>query len=176
MINEVSKPLSYHVPVDKICEKLKKKDSQICELKYGTRTEPSQHRHCVCSQVQVSVQLCGLPVCFLHGNTLKLVNGGGSGWMSCVCPAVLLHADMLLLFISRCKWLQVVHVLLSDVYKGTKDCFRVTCHLCETFSCKPSTLTLLLSILCKRHGATFGATFDSELVTAVWKGETERGS
>lgn len=35
MINEVSKPLSYHVPVEKICEKLKKKDGQICELKYG---------------------------------------------------------------------------------------------------------------------------------------------
>lgn len=35
MINEVSKPMSHHVPVDKICEKLKKKDSQICELKYG---------------------------------------------------------------------------------------------------------------------------------------------
>ena len=35
MINEVSKPLSYHFPVEKICEKLKKKDSQICELKYG---------------------------------------------------------------------------------------------------------------------------------------------
>lgn len=35
MINEVSKPMSYHVPVEKICEKLKKKDSQICELKYG---------------------------------------------------------------------------------------------------------------------------------------------
>lgn len=35
MINEVSKPLSYHVPVEKICEKLKKKDSQICELRYG---------------------------------------------------------------------------------------------------------------------------------------------
>ncbi|XP_049590340.1 mesencephalic astrocyte-derived neurotrophic factor isoform X4 [Syngnathus scovelli] len=34
MINEVSKPLSYHVPVDKICEKLKKKDGQICELRY----------------------------------------------------------------------------------------------------------------------------------------------
>lgn len=34
IINEVSKPLSYHVPVEKICEKLKKKDSQICELKY----------------------------------------------------------------------------------------------------------------------------------------------
>lgn len=35
MINEVSKPMSHHVPVEKICEKLKKKDSQICELKYG---------------------------------------------------------------------------------------------------------------------------------------------
>ncbi|XP_032822662.2 mesencephalic astrocyte-derived neurotrophic factor [Petromyzon marinus] len=32
--NEVSKPLSFHVPVAKICEKLKKQDSQICELKY----------------------------------------------------------------------------------------------------------------------------------------------
>ncbi len=37
MINEVSKPLSYHVPVEKVCEKLKKKDSQICELKYGKK-------------------------------------------------------------------------------------------------------------------------------------------
>ena len=35
IINEVSKPLSHHIPVEKICEKLKKKDSQICELKYG---------------------------------------------------------------------------------------------------------------------------------------------
>lgn len=35
IVNEVSKPLSHHVPVVKICEKLKKKDSQICELKYG---------------------------------------------------------------------------------------------------------------------------------------------
>ncbi|KAG5274180.1 hypothetical protein AALO_G00133110 [Alosa alosa] len=34
MINEVSKPMSYHVPVEKICDKLRKKDSQICELKY----------------------------------------------------------------------------------------------------------------------------------------------
>ncbi|XP_037632406.1 mesencephalic astrocyte-derived neurotrophic factor [Sebastes umbrosus] len=34
IVNEVSKPLSYHVPVEKICEKLKKKDGQICELKY----------------------------------------------------------------------------------------------------------------------------------------------
>ncbi|XP_005802563.1 mesencephalic astrocyte-derived neurotrophic factor [Xiphophorus maculatus] len=39
MINEVSKPLSYHVPVDKICEKLKKKDSQICELRYDKQLD-----------------------------------------------------------------------------------------------------------------------------------------
>ena len=39
IINEVSKPLSYHVPVEKICEKLKKKDGQICELKYGEEEE-----------------------------------------------------------------------------------------------------------------------------------------
>ncbi|KAG8007234.1 Mesencephalic astrocyte-derived neurotrophic factor [Nibea albiflora] len=32
-------PLSYHVPVDKICEKLKKKDSQICELKYDKQLD-----------------------------------------------------------------------------------------------------------------------------------------
>lgn len=34
MVSEVSRPLSHHVPVSKICEKLKKKDSQICELRY----------------------------------------------------------------------------------------------------------------------------------------------
>ncbi|KAL7407318.1 hypothetical protein ABVT39_006809 [Epinephelus coioides] len=39
MINEVTKPLSYHVPVEKICEKLKKKDSQICELKYDKQLD-----------------------------------------------------------------------------------------------------------------------------------------
>ncbi|MED6284306.1 hypothetical protein CHARACLAT_017943 [Characodon lateralis] len=39
MINEVSKPLSYHVPVEKICEKLKKKDSQICELRYDKQLD-----------------------------------------------------------------------------------------------------------------------------------------
>uniref|UniRef100_A0A3P8V8P3 Mesencephalic astrocyte-derived neurotrophic factor n=1 Tax=Cynoglossus semilaevis TaxID=244447 RepID=A0A3P8V8P3_CYNSE len=41
MINEVSRPLSYHVPVEKICEKLKKKDSQICELKYDKQLDLS---------------------------------------------------------------------------------------------------------------------------------------
>uniref|UniRef100_A0A8C6UPZ6 Mesencephalic astrocyte-derived neurotrophic factor n=1 Tax=Neogobius melanostomus TaxID=47308 RepID=A0A8C6UPZ6_9GOBI len=41
MINEVSKPLSYHAPVERICEKLKKKDSQICELKYDKQLDLS---------------------------------------------------------------------------------------------------------------------------------------
>ncbi|XP_053290695.1 mesencephalic astrocyte-derived neurotrophic factor [Pleuronectes platessa] len=39
IINEVSKPLSYHAPVEKICEKLQKKDSQICELKYDKQLD-----------------------------------------------------------------------------------------------------------------------------------------
>lgn len=34
MVNEVTKPISFHLPAEKICEKLKPKDSQICELKY----------------------------------------------------------------------------------------------------------------------------------------------
>ncbi|XP_068171149.1 mesencephalic astrocyte-derived neurotrophic factor [Antennarius striatus] len=38
---EVSTPLSYHVPVEKICEKLKKKDSQICELRYDKQLDLS---------------------------------------------------------------------------------------------------------------------------------------
>ncbi|XP_013855285.1 mesencephalic astrocyte-derived neurotrophic factor [Austrofundulus limnaeus] len=39
IVNEVSKPLSHHVPVEKICEKLKKKDSQICELRYDKQLD-----------------------------------------------------------------------------------------------------------------------------------------
>jgi len=34
MVNEVSRPLSHHMPVDVICKKLKKRDAQICDLKY----------------------------------------------------------------------------------------------------------------------------------------------
>ncbi|MGH0148722.1 UNVERIFIED_CONTAM: hypothetical protein FKN15_013966 [Acipenser sinensis] len=34
MTSEVTRPMSSHVPVQKICEKLQKKDSQICELRY----------------------------------------------------------------------------------------------------------------------------------------------
>uniref|UniRef100_A0ACB8FQQ8 Uncharacterized protein n=2 Tax=Sphaerodactylus townsendi TaxID=933632 RepID=A0ACB8FQQ8_9SAUR len=34
IISEVSRPMSAHIPVPKICEKLKKIDNQICELKF----------------------------------------------------------------------------------------------------------------------------------------------
>ncbi|KAJ8381882.1 hypothetical protein SKAU_G00026600 [Synaphobranchus kaupii] len=35
---EVARPMSSHVPVGKICERLQKKDSQICELRYEKQT------------------------------------------------------------------------------------------------------------------------------------------
>lgn len=35
-MNEVSKPLSWSMPPEKVCERLKTKDAQICELRYGT--------------------------------------------------------------------------------------------------------------------------------------------
>ncbi|CAL1276650.1 unnamed protein product [Larinioides sclopetarius] len=34
IVAEMSRPLSYGLPIDKICEKLKKKDQQICDLRY----------------------------------------------------------------------------------------------------------------------------------------------
>jgi len=34
ILGEMSKPLSWGMPVEKVCEKLKKKDKQICELRY----------------------------------------------------------------------------------------------------------------------------------------------
>ena len=38
ILGSLSKPLKSHIPVVKICEGLKKKDSQICDLKYGKLT------------------------------------------------------------------------------------------------------------------------------------------
>lgn len=35
ILGEMSKPLSWGLPADKVCEKLKKKDEQICDLRYG---------------------------------------------------------------------------------------------------------------------------------------------
>lgn len=34
IVSQVTKPLTFHKPMDKICEDLKKKDPQICELQY----------------------------------------------------------------------------------------------------------------------------------------------
>jgi len=34
ILGEMSKPISWGVPTDKVCEKLKKKDKQVCELRY----------------------------------------------------------------------------------------------------------------------------------------------
>jgi hypothetical protein len=35
ILGELSKPLSSFLPAEKICEKLRKKDNQICDLRYG---------------------------------------------------------------------------------------------------------------------------------------------
>lgn len=34
MVQQVTKPMSFHKPVEKICGELHKKDAQICDLKY----------------------------------------------------------------------------------------------------------------------------------------------
>jgi len=34
IIGEMTKPMSWGMPADKVCQKLKKKDGQICDLKY----------------------------------------------------------------------------------------------------------------------------------------------
>ncbi|KAL1502853.1 hypothetical protein ABEB36_007934 [Hypothenemus hampei] len=39
ILGEMSKPLSWSLPSDKICEKLKKRDAQICELRYDVQID-----------------------------------------------------------------------------------------------------------------------------------------
>ncbi|VEN43950.1 unnamed protein product [Callosobruchus maculatus] len=39
ILGEMSKPLSWSMPSDKICQKLKKKDNQICELHYDVEID-----------------------------------------------------------------------------------------------------------------------------------------
>ncbi|XP_062522573.1 mesencephalic astrocyte-derived neurotrophic factor homolog [Corticium candelabrum] len=39
MVKEVIKPLMSSIPPEKVCEKLKKQDSQICELKYDKQID-----------------------------------------------------------------------------------------------------------------------------------------
>ncbi|CAH1783920.1 unnamed protein product [Owenia fusiformis] len=42
LLNSMSKPVSYYMPAEKICEKLNSKDSQICELKYDKTIDLSE--------------------------------------------------------------------------------------------------------------------------------------
>jgi len=39
ILSEMSKPLSWSLPPMKVCEKLKKKDTQICDLKYDKQID-----------------------------------------------------------------------------------------------------------------------------------------
>lgn len=39
ILSEVTRPMSVHMPAMKICEKLRKMDSQICELKYEKKLD-----------------------------------------------------------------------------------------------------------------------------------------
>uniref|UniRef100_A0A1Q3FY27 Mesencephalic astrocyte-derived neurotrophic factor homolog n=1 Tax=Culex tarsalis TaxID=7177 RepID=A0A1Q3FY27_CULTA len=39
ILSELSKPLSWSMPAEKICEKLKKKDSQICDLRFDKKID-----------------------------------------------------------------------------------------------------------------------------------------
>ncbi|GAB6033744.1 hypothetical protein CHUAL_013867 [Chamberlinius hualienensis] len=39
IIREISEPVSWNMPSEKICERLKKKDSQVCELKYDKQID-----------------------------------------------------------------------------------------------------------------------------------------
>nr|XP_020027092.1 cerebral dopamine neurotrophic factor [Castor canadensis] len=39
ILSEVTRPMSVHMPAVKVCEKLKRKDSQICELKYEKKLD-----------------------------------------------------------------------------------------------------------------------------------------
>lgn len=39
ILGELSKPLSWSMPADKICEKLKKRDAQICELHFDKQID-----------------------------------------------------------------------------------------------------------------------------------------
>ncbi|MFH4973905.1 hypothetical protein AB6A40_000614 [Gnathostoma spinigerum] len=39
MMKDVQTPLSYPMPAEKVCEKLKKQDAQICELKYDVKID-----------------------------------------------------------------------------------------------------------------------------------------
>ena len=47
IINEVTRPLSFGKPAEKICEDLKKKDSQICDLRHGEKVDVIMVTKCI---------------------------------------------------------------------------------------------------------------------------------
>ena len=54
ILGEMSKPLSWGMPAEKVCEKLKKKDKQICDLRYGKEKINTSHptsNHDICSVI-----------------------------------------------------------------------------------------------------------------------------
>lgn len=60
MTGEVSRPLSAHVPVHKICQRLQSRDGQICELRYG--------RAYSCIRFTAFEEICNLES-FKNGNS-----------------------------------------------------------------------------------------------------------
>ncbi|XP_003389510.1 PREDICTED: mesencephalic astrocyte-derived neurotrophic factor-like [Amphimedon queenslandica] len=68
IIGQVTKPLSYGKPVEKICKDLKKKDTQICELKYEEKIDIS------------NIDLWTLPVKKLK----KILTGWGEHCKGCL--------------------------------------------------------------------------------------------
>ncbi|KAM5172031.1 cerebral dopamine neurotrophic factor [Mantella aurantiaca] len=68
ILSEVTRPMSAHVPVSKICEKLRKIDIQICELKYERKIDPN------------SVDLTKLRVAELK----KILDNWGEACIACI--------------------------------------------------------------------------------------------
>lgn len=60
ILSEMSKPLSWSMPALKICEKLKKKDAQVCDLRFGMQFYLFEI-FCIVLQI-----ICTICVFFLH--------------------------------------------------------------------------------------------------------------
>ncbi|XP_065166722.1 LOW QUALITY PROTEIN: mesencephalic astrocyte-derived neurotrophic factor homolog [Atheta coriaria] len=84
ILGEMSKPLSWSMPSDKICEKLKKKDAQICDLRYDVQIDLK------------TVDLKKLKVRDLK----RIINDWGEDCTGCIEKSE---------FISRIEELKVVH-------------------------------------------------------------------
>ncbi|KAM9311756.1 cerebral dopamine neurotrophic factor [Gastrophryne carolinensis] len=68
ILSEVTRPMSAHVPIPKICERLRKLDTQICELKYEKKLDLN------------SVDLAKLRVAELK----KILDSWGEACIACI--------------------------------------------------------------------------------------------